>query len=154
MATKLTSSLRKSISAEKATVEEKLGDGTTAKPEEVKPIAAKKTPQAAKKIATPEVIPVEKNVQESVATTKSAPDTSVVDFFTKSNHTLAAINATLEAVQSINQDIKAYTHNALHITSFNDLYQLNTELLTKLRLRQQKLIEENIEIFSHMFKQD
>lgn len=156
MATKLASSLRKSISAEKVTVEEKLSDTNVQVAEEVKPITPKKVAQP-KVEATKVTEPTPKNVPqvEVVTNTKSklAPDTSVIDFFTKSNHTLAAINATLEAVQSINQDINAYTHSALNVTSFSDLYKLNSELLTKLRLRQQQLIEENLEIFSQAFKQ-
>lgn len=155
MATKLASSLRKSISAEKVTVEEKLSD-TNVQIAEIKPITPQKVAQP-KVEATKVTEPTPKNVPqvEVVTNTKSkpAPDTLVIDFFTKSNHTLAAINATLGAVQSINQDINAYTHSALNVTSFSDLYKLNSELLTKLRLRQQKLIEENLEIFSRAFKQ-
>lgn len=177
MATKLTSSLRKSITAEKESLDNKLSTEESAinKPIEPKKPAIRKY-SATVKVTTPKVELVKAKEPEVIQTpisreyTKSnlveskplltasstisaknllANETALKVYnlannFASSNYELGDI--TMQTLQAINQDFTNYLYEIVDINNISNLQALNTELITKLHLRQKNMFEESMKI--------
>lgn len=183
MATKLTSSLRKSISAEKETVEQKTTPRkkpavkkpiAAAKPTVKPAIAAKKT--TAPEVAVPEVVkpnvaipdgptkPTTQNHSQPAVQLSSykTPDfnfklqassvdaTKLLNSIAVSNQKI--IDSALQTIQAVNQDLTNYIYQIVEPSNLSDIVNLNTELMTKLRLRQESFWQNSFDIFNQIVK--
>lgn len=177
MATKLTSSLRKSINAEKQSVEDK-------QPEINKKRVVRKT--ATKPIEVPKVesteLPVEPMKSEIAKDIKLAAKTdnasvqvetkksvgpilelgNISPFLQKSmdmiknsnaeitNYSHEFISSFLENLLVINDDLADYIKKLLDIKNVSNIHNVNLEFLTTLRKRQKELIDKNMQLTSQL----
>lgn len=176
MATKLTSSLRKSISAEKETVEQKTAPAT--KKVVKKPATTPKT-VAKPAVEKPKPTVVE-NLQEPVAQPRAVKPPQIeaqpitqFKAFTAPNFNFAAnlnsenasklvnsiatsnqqiIDSALQTIQAVNQDLTNYLYEIVDPKNLANVANLNSELLTKLRLRQESFWQNSLEIFNQITK--
>lgn len=140
MTTKLTNSLRKSISEEQKTI--------TKAPTRRRTTVAKKTDAAttidiSNEIVAPvvnKIIPTANTTPESQPTTSADADTSKL---------LQLTNLTTEKFHTINQDIISYLQNISNIKNIYNLSNLNVELIKKLTAHQQELFDESVKILGH-----
>lgn len=177
MATKLTSSLRKSITAEKESLDNKLSTEETAnKPIEPKKPVIRKSSASAKgttfnkvqpeKVIASDVIktsttsedinnslaqsnplPLADSVminKEKLANESAIKAYNIANNFANSNYELGDI--TLQTLQAVNQDLTNYLYEIADLNNISNLQALNTELMTKLHLRQKNLFEESMKI--------
>lgn len=166
MATKLTSSLRKSISAEKQSIENKSApDPEVAKPTpKAQPVRRKTTATTPKqtiiepaaqettiskvvakvvakdKIVVDEVKSVEQEKQKPVSAQ------NVLNKIASSNQKLSS--AFVENLVSVSNDVNDYLRKMSEIKDFAKLQELNLEFVAMLRKRQQDLINNNIDWLS------
>lgn len=166
MATKLTSSLRKSISAEKQSIENKSApDPEVAKPTpKAQPVRRKTTATTPKQTITEpaaqettiskvvaKVVAKDKLVVDevkSVEQEKQKPISSqnVLNKIASSNQKLSS--AFVENLVSVSNDVNDYLRKMSEIKDFAKLQELNLEFVAMLRKRQQDLINNNIDWLS------
>lgn len=162
MATKLTSSLRKSISAEKQSVENKSApDPEVAKPTpKAQPVRRKTTATtpkqtiiepAAQETTISKVVAKDKLVVDEVKSVeqekqKPVPAQNVLNKIASSNQKLSS--AFVENLVSVSNDVNDYLRKMSEIKDFAKLQELNLEFVAMLRKRQQDLINNNIDWLS------
>lgn len=175
MTSKLTSSLRKSISAEKQSVEDKLtpstNDNAVVAPKAAveKPIAKSTTPRktsprkaTTKKDLTNEIKPVVEDIKISANseqllkndkdgnsnTSAQASIDSIKIILDKINRSsLELSNSFIENFMGVNQDFNDYLQQVSDVSNLAKIKEVNEEFLDNLRKRQQELIKKNIELF-------
>lgn len=177
MASKLTSSLRKSISAEKQSVEDKQTgtvDNTIIEPKVAveKPAAKLAAPRKAapRKVATKTPLTATKPVVENVKAAVSSPESPVVEkpkantaansakqpkvdavksILEKiNNSSLELSNSFVENFMGINQDFNSYLQQISDVSNLAKVKEANEKFLDNLRKRQQELIKKNMELLS------
>lgn len=177
MASKLTSSLRKSISAEKQSVEDKQTgtvDNTIIEPKvaEEKPAAklaaprkaaprkvAAKTPSTATKpvvenvkaaVSSSESPVVEKPKANTAANSAKQPKVDAVKSILEkiNNSSLELSNSFVENFMGINQDFNSYLQQISDVSNLAKVKEVNEKFLDNLRKRQQELIKKNMELLS------
>lgn len=177
MASKLTSSLRKSISAEKQSVEDKQTgtvDNTVIEPKVAveKPAVKLSAPRkvaprkvAAKRPSSTVTKPVVENIKAAVSPESSAvekpkantaansakqPNVEAVKSILEkiNNSSLELSNSFVENFMGINQDFNTYLQQISDVSNLAKVKELNEKFLDNLRKRQQDLIKKNMELLS------
>lgn len=176
MASKLTSSLRKSISAEKQSVEDKQTgtvDNTIVEPKVAveKPAAKLAAPRkaaprkVAAKTSSTATKPVVENVKAEVSlgspavekpkantsanSTKQPKVDAVKSILEKiNNSSLELSNSFVENFMGINQDFNSYLQQISDVSNLAKVKEANEKFLDNLRKRQQELIKKNMELLS------
>ena len=98
-------------------------------------------------IITPDITIIEtpKVVTNSL---NPAEKSRLEDAVANSNETLS--NCYLKTMQEINQDFTEYFYSLLDINNISRIQQLNLELLGKLKIRQQRFLEESLNAFMQL----
>lgn len=178
MASKLTSSLRKSISAEKQSVEDKQTgtvDNTVIEPKvavekpavklsaprKVAPrkVAAKRPSSTVTKpvvenvkaaVSSPESPVVEKPKANTAANSAKQPKVDAVKSILEkiNNSSLELSNSFVENFMGINQDFNTYLQQISDVSNLAKVKEVNEKFLDNLRKRQQDLIKKNMELLS------
>ena len=178
MASKLTSSLRKSISAEKQSVEDKQAGieevaiikpkAVAAKPAPAKPATPRRAaaPRAPKAIVAPVkaavipevkavVAPIEAKKAQPEVVTKSATllvspnlDSIKVMLEKISTSNQELSNSFVESIVGINQDVTNYLQQISDVKNLVNIQEVNEKFIANLRQRQQELINKNLELFA------
>lgn len=177
MASKLTSSLRKSISAEKQSVEDKQAGieevavikpkAVAAKPAPAKPATPRRAaaPRAPKAVVPPvkavEVAPIEakkapvpvKKPQPEVVTNSAtllvSPNLDSIKVMLEkiSTSNQELSNSFVESIVGINQDVTTYLQQISDVKNLVNIQEVNEKFIASLRQRQQELINKNLELF-------
>lgn len=175
MATKLTSSLRKSISAEKETVEQKTAPATkrvakkpaTTPKTLTKPAVAKPKPTVVEKLhqkpaAQPQDVKPPQIEAQPITQFKAftAPNfnfaanlnsenaSKLVSSIATSNQQI--IDSALQTIQAVHQDLTNYLYEIADPKNLANVAHLNNELLTKFRLRQESFWQNSLDIFNQI----
>lgn len=148
MTTKLSTSLRKSILAEKESIDKKIpstAKSTSSKTPVATPIQNVTTDDT---IVTAEIVTIETQTEVVTSNLSPAEKSRLEAAVANSNNTLS--NCYLKTIQEINQDLTEYFSSLLDINNIPKLQQLHLELLGKLKIRQQIFLEESLKAFMQL----